>query len=74
MGTVALTNIKYGGDDGVKEIAAGEKVSQKDFPKEVWTNLVENGAIGPEPPAPLTVEEEVEEPAPESPSTEAPKK
>lgn len=57
MGTIALTNIK--GTNG--EVAVGEKVNKKDFSKEEWADLVEAGAVGPEPPASLTVEEEVEE-------------
>lgn len=68
MGTIALTNIK--GTNG--EVAVGEKVNKKDFSKEEWADLVEAGAVGPEPPASLTVEEEVEEAVQEEEGEEEP--
>lgn len=71
MATVAVTKIKANG----KEFAPGEKVNKNDFSKEEWADLVEAGAVGPEPPAPLVVEEEEEtEASAEEPTKEAAKK
>lgn len=44
-GFVAATNIKHGGDDGLVEKSAGEKVTESDFGKDAFKTLQENGAI-----------------------------
>jgi hypothetical protein len=52
MATVALTNIKHGNDDGTfVEFDEGDDVKASDFPKGVFDELKEAGAIG-TPPVP----------------------